>query len=103
MSAPRATVRLTARAEQDFRQILLHTRRTWGEQQRTTYRKAIGQALRRLENHPQLGQERDDLFIGCRSVPVEQHVIYYHQRQPGEIEVLRILHRRQEPTGSIDP
>jgi toxin ParE1/3/4 len=76
MSAPssKPTVRLTARAEQDSHDILLYTRRTWGERQRSTYRAAIQRALRRLEDHPQLGRPRDDLFVGRRILSVDQHV-----------------------------
>ena len=44
-----------------------------------------------LSQHPETGRHRDDLFPGCRSVQVAHHVIYYHQPDPTEIEVLRIL------------
>jgi hypothetical protein len=39
---------------------------------------------------------RDDRFPGCRSLQVEQHVIYFCQPDPDEIEVIRILHQRQD-------
>jgi plasmid stabilization system protein ParE len=101
MSVPRPEVRLTLRAEQDYEDITLYTRRTWGERQKITYRKAIGQALRRLRDHPELGRSEDEHFLGCRALRVEQHDIYYHQPRPEEIVVVRILHIRQDATGKV--
>jgi len=102
MSVPKVTVRLTSRAERDFRQILLYTRRIWGERQRTTYRQEIGQALRQLRDHPEIGQSEDELFIGCRGLRVEQHILYSYQPHPAEIVVLRILHVHQDPIGKVN-
>ena len=103
MSAPKPGVRLTRKADQDFEDILLFTRRTWGAQQKTTYRKAIGQALRRLGDHPDIGQPEDDLFPGCRGLLVEQHIVYYHQPASAEIVVVRIPHARQDAAGKVRP
>jgi toxin ParE1/3/4 len=101
MSARRPAIRLAPRSERDYQSILLYTRRTWGERQRAAYRDKIVQALRRLRDYPQLGQPRDDLFLGCRGLPVEQHVIFYHQPEANAIVVLRILHQRQDATSEI--
>jgi toxin ParE1/3/4 len=101
MSVRRPGVRLTDRAEQDVENIVLHSERTWGEEQSITYAAAIARALVLLRDHPQVGRQRDDLFPGCRGVQVEQHVIYYHQPRTTEIEVLRILHVRQDASASI--
>jgi plasmid stabilization system protein ParE len=61
-------------------------------------------ALDRLSRYPESGQPRADCFPGCRSLQVEQHVIYYHQPHPDEIEVLRILHQRQDASAAVtDP
>jgi plasmid stabilization system protein ParE len=59
------------------------------------------QALEMLSQHPQAGRTRDDLFSGCRSVQVEQHVIYYHQPKATEIVVQRILYHRQDASAVI--
>lgn len=102
MSAHKPAIRLTSRAERDVENILLHTERSWGVEQSGTYANVIAQAFTLLSNHPQLGRQRDDLFPGCRGVRVEQHVIYYHQPRPHDIEIIRILHGRQDPTGNVE-
>lgn len=82
----------------------LYTRRAWGEKQQLSYEAAIDQALDMLSTHPQAGRPRDDLFPGCRSIQVEQHVIYYHQPAATEIVVQRILHNRQDASVAMkDP
>ena len=65
------------------------------------YETVIIQTLEMLSQHPEAGRPRDNLFPGCRSVQVEQHVIYYHQRDATEFEVLRILHFRQDASGAV--
>jgi toxin ParE1/3/4 len=100
MSARRSAIQLTPQADRDYENILLYTERTWGEEQSATYQAAIAQALSALRDHPRVGRSRDDLFPGCRSIHVEQHVVYFHQPRPGEIEVLRILHHRQDASAA---
>jgi toxin ParE1/3/4 len=102
MSAHKPVSRLTSRAEQDIESIILHTERTWGEEQSIAYASAIARALDLLRDHPQFGRQREDLFSSCRSVQVEPHVIYYHQPQAAEVEVLRILHTRQDASTKVE-
>lgn len=78
------------------------SRRVWGAAQKARYQVALAQVLRTVRDHPLIGQARDDLFPGCRSVSAEHHVIYYHQPQPDEIEVVRILHRHQDARAVIE-
>jgi toxin ParE1/3/4 len=101
MSAPRAAIQLTPQAERDYENILLYTQRTWGDDQSAIYQAAIAQALSALSDHPRIGRSRDDLFPACRSIQVEQHVVYFHQPRADEIEVLRILHHRQDASGAV--
>lgn len=101
MSARNVDVQLSRSALRDIDDILLYTRRTWGNRQWANYRAAIYRALETLSQHPEAGRPRDDRFPGCRSVQVEQHVIYFHQPRPGEIEVLRILHHRQDASAAV--
>jgi toxin ParE1/3/4 len=58
--------------------------------------------MRKLLDYPEMGPARDDLFPGCRSVRVEQHVVYY-QVTATEIVVGRVLHFRQDATGKVTP
>jgi toxin ParE1/3/4 len=102
MSARRSSLRLTREADRDLLDILLYTRRSWGQAQEATYRSAITQVLRTLRTFPESGQPRDDLFLGCRSIQARQHVIYYHQADATTIVVQRILHSRQDASAAID-
>jgi toxin ParE1/3/4 len=81
--------------------MALCTRRTWGEEQRLAYEAAIYQTLGMLSRHPQAGRPRDDLFPGCRSVQVEQHVIYYYLPDDTTIFGQRILHSRQDESAAV--
>ena len=103
MSVPKPIVRLTREAKQDFADIVLYSRRTWGAEQKTTYRKRIGQALRRLIAHPRIEQPRDDLFLGCRVLRVGEHMIYDHQPGDSEIVILRMLQARQDAASLVHP
>jgi plasmid stabilization system protein ParE len=91
MSVRKATLRLSREADRDIEDIVFYTQRTWGEKQRAGYRTAILRTLDMLSEHPQAGRLREELFLGCRSIMVEQHIIYFHLPQAGEIENLRIL------------
>ena len=101
MSAHRSSFRLTRAADRDLLDILLYTRRNWGQAQEATYRSAITQALRTLRAFPESGQPRDDLFPGCRSLQVGQHVIFYCQPDPTAVVVQRILHGRQDVSAAV--
>jgi toxin ParE1/3/4 len=54
-----------------------------------------------MRDYPLVGQARDNLFPGCRSVQAEQHVIYYYQSET-EIVVVRILHGRQDASTAVN-
>ena len=101
MFARRPAIHLTPQADRDYENILLYTERTWGEKQSATYQALIAQALSALRDHPQASRPRDDLFSGCRSIQAEQHIIYFHQPRAAEIEVLRILHHRQDASAGV--
>jgi toxin ParE1/3/4 len=103
MSA-RSRRRLTIReaAKRDIDDALLCTRTRWGIDQRRRYRARLYQAMRSLLDYPELGASRDDLFPGCRNLPVEHHVVFYHVVDD-EIVVGRILHTSQDPTGKVRP
>jgi len=87
-------------AKQDIDDILLYTRTRWGIDQRRRYRGQLRQAIRSLLDYPELGPSRDDLFPGCRNLPLEYHVVYYHL-DGDEIIVGRVLHSSQNPVGRV--
>jgi toxin ParE1/3/4 len=100
MSAPKRRLALRPSARSDVRSILLYTRAQWGVEQRRRYRAKLEEAMDRLTRHPELGQERNDLYHGCRALRVEQHIVYYRVTET-EIVVGRVLHARQEASGRV--
>ena len=95
MSARKLSLRLSPEADDDLAHILLHSKREWGDAHRSHYRALIYQAFRRIGSFPSIGLPRDELFDDCRSLMVEQHIIYYYQSPENVIVVARILHGRQ--------
>ena len=98
MSARRRRLVLTPLARQDLRDVLQYTARTWGPERRDSYKSLVLRRLRELTAYPDLGRARDELFPGCRSLPVEQHVAYY--RTTGS-EIIVVLHARQDAAGEV--
>jgi toxin ParE1/3/4 len=104
MSARSVDVRLSRAALRDIDDLLLYMQRTWGTRRRVSYLAAFYRTLGRLFRYPAAGRPRDDLFLGCRDIHVEQHVIYYYQPDDATIVVRRILHQRQHAgVAVIDP
>jgi toxin ParE1/3/4 len=103
MSARKLGVRFSREADQDMADISLYTRLNWGERQQLSYEDAILRVLDMLARHPRAGRARDDLFPGCRDISVKQHVIFYHQLETNEIEIVRVLHRRQDASSAVTP
>ena len=101
MSARKRRLVLTPPADADLRDILAYTLREWGRAQRNAYRAIMMQRLKRLTDHPLLGPAREDVFPGCRSLTIEQHIAYYRPTET-QIVVARILHVRRDPIGIVE-
>lgn len=97
-SRRRLTVEDAARL--DIEDVLLYTLEHWGAEQRRRYLDKLRRAMRSLLDHPELGQEQDDLYPGCRRLLLEQHGIYY-RLEGDEIIVGRVLSNSQDPTGRV--
>ena len=59
-----------------------------------SYRLMLDHSLSDLARYPMIGRSRDDLFPGCRTRAVGQHIIFYHVTDT-EIVVVRLVHRRE--------
>jgi toxin ParE1/3/4 len=97
MSVPKKIVVLSAEARADLNGILLCTWQQWGEERRDRYKAMLDRALATLSDYPEIGPQAPRFFPGCCVRHVEHHVIYY-QILNGEIEIVRILHERADPT-----
>jgi toxin ParE1/3/4 len=95
MSAHKRPVNLSRRAREDYRQILLHSVQTWGEEQQRAYNAALLRALAIVGDNPNIGRARPDLPPGYRAFPVEQHIILYRITSRA-VSVARIIHSRMD-------
>ncbi len=102
MSARRPRLVVRPDAQADLRSVLLYTRERWGLDQVRRYRTQLSQAMRSLRDFPERGPARDDYFPGCRSLAVQQHVVFYYLTEE-EIIIVRILHSNQDATGKVVP
>ncbi len=88
-------VGLSEPAREQLRSIGDYTRTVWGDKQRRSYLAAIGDAFKALGLMPKMGQRRDDLARGVRSILSGQHVILYEEK-PDFIEILHIYHSSED-------
>ena len=93
MSPRERHIVLSADAENDLADILQYTLETWGPRQMKFYAVKLDAGLSAIAGQPKIGTTRDDLFPGCRSQPIEEHVVFY-DADDREIRVARVLHKR---------
>ena len=72
----------------------------WGRPQSEAYLNKIEEFAWLLTEQPLIGLERNDLQTSLRSLPVEQHILFYRVLSK-RIEILRVLHQKQDPTSKI--
>lgn len=89
--------RLSPLAEEDLFKIISSTIESWGSTQAKVYAQTIDAALLKLAQYPDFGRERNDIYNGAKSFPVEKHIVFYQISESG-IDVARILHQRMDPS-----
>ena len=90
-----ASYKLSPLAENDLYQIISTTIETWGKVQAKEYAQTIESVLLKLAEYPNFGRERNEVYSGARSFPVEKHIVFYQVREGG-IDIARILHQRMD-------
>jgi toxin ParE1/3/4 len=95
-------LRLTPEARADVREIRRYTARQWGARQRDVYYAHLNRGMRTLLDYPERGRPRNELYVGCRSLPVEHHIVYYYLTDE-EIVIDRVLHGSQDATEKVSP
>ncbi|MFN8591796.1 MAG: type II toxin-antitoxin system RelE/ParE family toxin [Thermomicrobiales bacterium] len=95
MSRRNRFVIVSPAAESDLADILLYTQQQWGPQIKIRYEEALIDAIADLALFPETGITCSHYFQDCRVRRVEQHLIYYKVGNDA-VEVVRILHRRQD-------
>lgn len=95
MSSRDLPIVLSAKARQDFVDILRYTCETWGATQLAAYRDRINQALQSIVRNPEIGHFDDALTSNHRLYLIGSHVIVY-RIEATRIGVIRILHQRMQ-------
>ena len=49
-----------------------------------------------LASHPEIGQTRNTLKPSIRGFPAEGYMIYYRQRRPAGIDILRVINGKRD-------
>lgn len=92
-------VRLSRRAQGDFRQIINHLNGVAGPATATKYGRAIRTSINRLADFPRVGSPRPSLGPAVRSLNVDPYLIFYELGSEDDtVFVLRILHGRRNIT-----
>jgi toxin ParE1/3/4 len=95
MSAPKRNIIIAPDARSDLRGILAYTQIHWGHDQRLKYRVKIYNEFDQLANFPFKGRARDEISEGLRSVPIDQHLVYYRVGETS-ITIHRIVHSKSD-------
>lgn len=96
-----ARYNFTAHAAEDLRNIIRHTRQTWGLKQARHYRQELELSLNRLGERPDMGRSREEIAPGVRSFLVAEHIAFYAPRRGG-ITILRLLHPSMDVERAFD-
>jgi toxin ParE1/3/4 len=107
-----ARYRLSGPAKADIAAILRRSEELRGKEARVRYRACLAAAMRRIAADPggPSSVDRSELLPGVRSfhirlsrngsreAPVANptHLIFYRAVQPGEVEIVRVLHERMD-------
>ena len=83
-------------ARDDLKKIYLYGGINWGKSRATRYLSHLKEQLWSLTDHPEMGIKRNELRPAIRSLTVDSHVVFYRLRSQ-RIEVVRVLHGRQDP------
>ena len=87
--------RLTAAAEADLLQMYQYTAERWGVSQADIYQRDLHRHLSNTAENPSIGVAQAHVRRNVRKYQAESHVIYYRPKRE-QVEVLRVLHTRQD-------
>ncbi len=90
------TVRIRAKARRDLEDILEYSAALYGDEAAERYVRAIGEAMERLRQHPEIGVPRPELGAETRSYPAREHRLIY-DLNGRRVSILRVLHKAMDP------
>lgn len=87
-------------AKNDLKDIYQYGLRQWGQAQSDSYLSAVKHQLWLLTEQPLMGIERSELLPQLRSLPIQSHILFYRVTA-NQIEIIRLLHARQDPVRHV--
>lgn len=91
---------LSPAAQSDIKEIYQYGRTHWGKSRATQYTVCLKEQLWDLLIHPKIGILRPEFSSIMRSLVFESHIIFYRV-QKEQIEIVRLLHGRQDPVRQL--
>lgn len=92
---------LSEAARHDLAEIAEYSEMQWGRAQTLIYLDGLEDRLTALAQRPKMGRSREELAPGLLCFPFQSHVAYYSLADFG-IMVVRILHKRRDPSQHFD-
>mgnify|MGYP000054792174 FL=1 len=83
-------------AKKDLKDIYQYGMRQWGQAKSESYLASIKNQFWLLTQQPLMGTERPELLPDTRSLPIENHTLFYRVTAK-RVEIIRVLHGRQDP------
>lgn len=87
---------LTHKAIEDLSKIWDYTYEVWSEDQADKYYELLVETCQEISKSPDIGKSYEEIAKEILGFRVGNHVIFYREIKPKEIEVLRILHGRMD-------
>ena len=83
-------------AKNDLKDIYQYGLRKWGKVKSDSYLVALKDQFWSLTKQPLIGIERLELLPDTRSLHIQSHTLFYRVTA-NRIEIIRVLHGRQDP------
>ena len=90
-----ARFKVSRRAELDLLEIAAFTLERCGTEQMERYLRDLDRRFKFLAANRSVGKSIDRVAPGFRQFPQGSHVIFYRTAADDEVEVVRVLHKRQ--------
>jgi len=74
------------------------TAKTWDDDQAETYYRKLVRCFEHLDNGTLRGQRVGGTSEDILRHSVESHVVFYRINRSGDIEIIRVLHKRMDAT-----
>ena len=87
---------LTNLAKNDLRTIAKFTEQKWTKNQRNIYIKQFDETFKTLAKNPEIGKHCAFIKEGYQKFPQGNHVIFYRKVPSGNVEIIRILHKKMD-------